>query len=255
MAALPSSNGAVTGSGVTPRAHNPIVVILTLLVAWSALTLLAGCSGTSPSSSDTSGASGTPVSSGTPGSSGAVVSSGTPGPSAPVGSSADSASGGVESGGSASGDSVSGDSASSSHPASSVGESSGSGSSADASGSGASGRSVGSAGHNSVAPGSYTVEVTLSGGSGKAGVESPTLLTVTDDQMTAAITWTSPYYTWVRVGGVQYTPISAHGANASFEIPITLDTDISITAQTTAMSQPHDIDYTLRFDSSTLKSA
>jgi len=105
------------------------------------------------------------------------------------------------------------------------------------------------------ADGSYTIAVTLSGGSGKATVDSPTPLTVAGGVITATITWSSPYYTWVQVGGTKYTPISAQGENAAFAIPVTLDTDIAITAETTAMSEPHDIDYTLHFDSSTLKSA
>ena len=110
---------------------------------------------------------------------------------------------------------------------------------------------------SSTAPtdGSYTIEVTLSGGSGKANVDSPTMLTVAGGQMTATITWSSPYYTWMEVGGVQYTPTSGQGENATFEIPVILDTDVAITAETTAMSEPHDIDYTLHFDSSTMKSA
>ena len=103
--------------------------------------------------------------------------------------------------------------------------------------------------------GSYTIAVTLSGGSGKATVDSPTPLTVAGGVITATITWSSPYYTWVQVGGTKYTPISAQGENAAFAIPVTLDTDIAITAETTAMSEPHDIDYTIRFDSSTIKSA
>ena len=73
--------------------------------------------------------------------------------------------------------------------------------------------------------------------------------------MTATITWSSPYYTWMEIDGTKYTPTSAQGENAAFTIPVTLDTDIAITAETTAMSEPHDIDYTLHFDSSTMKSA
>lgn len=105
------------------------------------------------------------------------------------------------------------------------------------------------------APGEYTVAVVLSGGSGKATVNSPARLTVTADQLTAEVVWSSPYYTWMEVDGIRYTPTSGQGENSTFEIPVKLDTDIPVTAETTAMSQPHAIDYTLRFDSSTLVSA
>lgn len=105
------------------------------------------------------------------------------------------------------------------------------------------------------ADGTYTVAVALSGGSGKATVASPTTLVVAGDTMTAEVTWSSPYYTWMEVGGTRYTPISAQGEDATFGIPVTLDTDLAVSAETVAMSQPHTIDYTLRFDSASLESA
>ena len=104
-----------------------------------------------------------------------------------------------------------------------------------------------------VAPGTYSVTVTLTGGSGRATIQSPTTLTVTADTMTAEIVWSSPYYTWMEVAGIRYTPTSAQGENATFEIPVQLDVDIDITAETTAMSEPYDIDYTLHFDSASLE--
>lgn len=108
---------------------------------------------------------------------------------------------------------------------------------------------------DAVAPGEYTIAVTLSGGSGKATVQSPTKLVVTADQLTAEVVWSSPYYTWMEVGGTRYTPVSAQGEDSTFEIPVTLDVDIPVTAETTAMSKPHVIDYTLRLNSSTLESS
>ncbi len=104
-------------------------------------------------------------------------------------------------------------------------------------------------------PGEYTVAVTLSGGSGKASVQSPTKLVVTPDGMTADIVWSSPYFTWMEVGGTRYEPTSQQGENSAFEIPITLDADVAVTAETVAMSTPHAVDYTLRFDRATVKSA
>lgn len=100
--------------------------------------------------------------------------------------------------------------------------------------------------------GQYTVEVTLSGGSGRASVASPAEMTVADGQATAVIVWSSPYYEFMLVDGETYYPVQKEG-NSTFEIPVTLDSDIPFSAQTVAMSQPHLIEYTLRFDSDTLK--
>ena len=103
--------------------------------------------------------------------------------------------------------------------------------------------------------GHYTVEVTLSGGSGRASVASPAEMTVADGAMTAVITWSSPHYDFMLIDGTYYYPINTQG-NAVFEIPVSrLDEDIDISAETTAMSEPHVIDYTVRFDASTLKAA
>jgi hypothetical protein len=57
------------------------------------------------------------------------------------------------------------------------------------------------------------------------------------------------------VGGEKYLPVEIEGVeNSAFEIPVAgLDFDIPVKADTTAMSQPHEISYTLNFDSSTLQ--
>lgn len=99
--------------------------------------------------------------------------------------------------------------------------------------------------------GQYAVKVTLEGGSGRAGVDSPAKLVVKDGRATATLVWSSPYYEWMRVDGVRYDPVQAEG-NATFVVPVTLDTALSISAQTSAMSAPHEVMYTLYLDSSTL---
>lgn len=104
-------------------------------------------------------------------------------------------------------------------------------------------------------PGTYQVEVTLTGGTGRASVSSPTELTVTTEGMTAKIVWSSPNYTWMEIGGTRYQTINSAGENSTFEIPVELDADIAISAETVAMSSPHVVQYTLRFDSATVKAA
>lgn len=102
--------------------------------------------------------------------------------------------------------------------------------------------------------GTYTVEVSLSGGSGRASVQSPAALVIEGDSMTATIVWSSPYYEYMLVDGVRYEPIQEDG-NSTFEIPVVLDTDLAVSASTIAMSEPHLVDYTLRLDSASLQEA
>ena len=97
------------------------------------------------------------------------------------------------------------------------------------------------------ADGTYTCEVTLEGGSGRATVESPAALTVADGKMTATIVWSSPNYDYMIVDGEKYLPTNTEG-NSTFEIPVSaLDTALTVTADTVAMSTPHEIEYTLTF--------
>ena len=103
------------------------------------------------------------------------------------------------------------------------------------------------------ADGTYTCEVTLEGGSGRATVDSPAALTVADGKMTATIVWSSPNYDYMIVDGEKYLPTNTEG-NSTFEIPVSaLDTALDVTADTVAMSTPHEIEYTLTFDSASLK--
>lgn len=104
-----------------------------------------------------------------------------------------------------------------------------------------------------LADGEYTVEVTLEGGSGKAGIDSPARLSVEDGDVTAEITWSSPNYDYMLVEGEKYLPVNEEG-NSVFQIPVrAFDRNIEVTADTTAMSKPHEIDYILYFDSASIK--
>ena len=97
------------------------------------------------------------------------------------------------------------------------------------------------------ADGSYTCEVTLEGGSGRATVDSPAALTVADGKMTATIVSSSPNYDYMIVDGEKYLPTNTEG-NSTFEIPVSaLGTPLSVVADTVAMSTPHEIEYTLTF--------
>lgn len=105
----------------------------------------------------------------------------------------------------------------------------------------------------SLADGTYTVAVKLEGGSGKASVQSPAKLTVTDGKATAEIVWGSNHYDYMIVGDEKYLPISTEDYSV-FEIPVAgFDYPMPVSADTTAMSTPHEIAYTLYFDSSTIQ--
>ena len=97
------------------------------------------------------------------------------------------------------------------------------------------------------ADGEYSVQVVLEGGSGRATVDSPAALTVADGKMTATIVWSSPNYDYMIVDGEKYLPTNTEG-NSTFVIPVAaLGTPLSVTADTVAMSTPHEIEYTLTF--------
>lgn len=104
-----------------------------------------------------------------------------------------------------------------------------------------------------LADGEYTAEVSLSGGSGKAKVESPAKLTVAGGTAVATLVWGSPNYDYMRIGEDKYLPIQTEG-NATFEIPVPFfDRPFTAFADTTAMSEPHEIEYTLVFDSTSVQ--
>lgn len=103
--------------------------------------------------------------------------------------------------------------------------------------------------------GSYTVEVTLEGGSGRASVDSPAALRIENGEAFATIGWSSPNYDYMRIEDGLFLPINTEG-NSVFEIPVAgFDWNLTVFADTVAMSTPHEIEYTLRFDSATLENA
>ncbi|MCR5263163.1 MAG: hypothetical protein K6D94_04760 [Clostridiales bacterium] len=100
----------------------------------------------------------------------------------------------------------------------------------------------------SLEDGEYSIEVAMTGGSGRASVSSPTYLTVRDGKTYARLIWSSPYYDYMIVGSVTYYNETADGGLSAFEIPIPmLDRPFPVTADTTAMGEPVAIRYELTF--------
>lgn len=96
--------------------------------------------------------------------------------------------------------------------------------------------------------GEYSVSVDMSGGSGKASVTSPTVLTAKDGTCVARIQWSSANYDYMIVDGVYYYNQSEEGMNSVFEIPVLCwDEPMRVIADTTAMGSPIEIQYQLIF--------
>ena len=101
--------------------------------------------------------------------------------------------------------------------------------------------------------GEYSIEVNLAGGSGRANVSSPTLLVIRDGRAWARLLWSSPYYDYMVIGDTVYQNLTTDGGNSTFEIPITaMDAPMEVIADTTAMGDPIEIEYTLTFYSESL---
>lgn len=101
--------------------------------------------------------------------------------------------------------------------------------------------------------GTYTIDLTFEGGSGKAEVYSPATVTVSGESVTATIQWSSPNYDYMIVDGEKYLPVNTEG-NSVFEIPVlTFDEPMDVIGDTVAMSKPYEIAYTLTFLSDTIK--
>lgn len=101
--------------------------------------------------------------------------------------------------------------------------------------------------------GELYVDVALEGGTGRASITSPTKLEQTDDGDFATIEWSSPNYDYMIVDGERYLPTNEEG-NSTFRIPVlAYDEPFAVIADTTAMSQPHEIEYHLTFDSQSIR--
>lgn len=104
--------------------------------------------------------------------------------------------------------------------------------------------------------GSYSAEVTLEGGSGKASVGSPAKIVIEDGKTSATIQWSSSNYDYMIVDGEKLLPLNEElgiDGGSVFRIPVkSFDRPLTVLADTTAMSVPHEITYTLTFDSSTI---
>ena len=98
-----------------------------------------------------------------------------------------------------------------------------------------------------------TVDVTLTGGTGKATIQSPAkVVKNADGTYTLTAVWSSSNYDKMVVDGVEYAPTNTSG-NSTFEVIVkSIEGELPIQAETTAMSTPHMIDYVITFGASEL---
>lgn len=108
---------------------------------------------------------------------------------------------------------------------------------------------------STVEDGTYTIELTMEGGSGRASIQSPAQLAIADGAATATLEWSSPNYDYMLVNGEKYLPVNTEG-NSVFEVPVeALDAPLTMIGDTVAMSTPHEVEYTVTFHSDTLQNA
>lgn len=93
------------------------------------------------------------------------------------------------------------------------------------------------------------VSVFLEGGSGKTKIQSPAQVSVENGNIFLTVIFQSPNYDYVIVDEKKILN-QAESGNSTFKIPVkNLQDSISIIADTTAMSVPHEINYTINFNS------
>lgn len=105
----------------------------------------------------------------------------------------------------------------------------------------------------SYADGKYTVMATLKGGSGRVRILSPVNIEVAGGKMTATVVWTSGHYEYMSLGNETYLPSEKGQETTTFRIPLDSFAELKFKAQTTRMSTPHEIEYSIVFEKNTMK--
>lgn len=101
--------------------------------------------------------------------------------------------------------------------------------------------------------GEYSIEVSMTGGTGRAAISSPTLMIVKDGRAYAKLLWSSSHYDWMILGNETYYNANTDGGNSYFIVPIPeMDRIIEVVADTTAMGDPVAIHYSITFYADTI---
>ncbi|MCR5415603.1 MAG: ABC transporter substrate-binding protein [Pseudobutyrivibrio sp.] len=98
--------------------------------------------------------------------------------------------------------------------------------------------------------GTYSCQVQMEGGSGRASIQSPAQVTVEEDAKTVELVWSSSHYDYMIVEGTQYDNEAELNENSVFTIPFEeFDQAFEVIADTTAMGTPHEITYEITVSS------
>lgn len=93
------------------------------------------------------------------------------------------------------------------------------------------------------------VDITMEGGTGKAHINSPVQIIYSEGITYAKLVWSSKNYDHVIVDGVTY-PNENPGGYSTFTVPVaSFDRPMELIGNTVAMSTPHDIEYTIFWNS------
>ena len=94
-----------------------------------------------------------------------------------------------------------------------------------------------------VADGTYVPSFGFTGGTGKVTISCPKLV-VKNGKGTATLVFSSSKYTYIQVNGTKYYNENP-GGKSTFTIPVNVNGTTYVSAETTAMSEAHVIDYVL----------
>lgn len=104
-----------------------------------------------------------------------------------------------------------------------------------------------------ISDGIYEFQGKLEGGSGRAHFDGNLILEVKDGKGLLTFTMSSDHYDYVIADGIKYEPLPGDG-NSAFTVPVGgVNFDFRFTGDTTAMSVPHEIDYSVRIDAADLE--
>ena len=102
----------------------------------------------------------------------------------------------------------------------------------------------------------YSCQVQLEGGSGRVTVESPAEVVVSGDEKTVRLVWSSSHYDYMVVEDTHYDNEAPEGENSVFTIPFnSFNEAFDVIGDTTAMSTPHEIEYSITVFSPDTESA
>ena len=92
-----------------------------------------------------------------------------------------------------------------------------------------------------------SVDITLEGGSGKATILSPVETVYINNDLKVKLVWNSKNYDYMIVDGIRYDNENP-GGDSTFTVKVDdLSTPLTVIADTTAMSVPHEIEYVIHW--------